>query len=201
MSEPVTLTFIFQTIGVILAITAVGIILVKIKAKNILFTGQPGIGKTTLIKKIAVALPGKVSGFYTEEIRRAGKRIGFKIISFTGKEGILAHVNIKSDKRVSRYGVNLKDIEQIGVKAISDGLKFADFVIIDEIGKMELHSKKFIKVLQKALESKKILIATILQKSHPVADKIKARKDVKLFKITKENRHKLVQEIVNELIK
>lgn len=173
----------------------------KIKAKNILFTGQPGIGKTTLIKKIAVALPGKVSGFYTEEIRRAGKRIGFKIISFTGKEGILAHVNIKSDKRVSRYGVNLKDIEQIGVKAISDGLKFADFVIIDEIGKMELHSKKFIKVLQKALESKKILIATILQKSHPVADKIKARKDVKLFKITKENRHKLVQEIVNELIK
>jgi hypothetical protein len=35
MSEPVTLTFIFQTIGVILAITAIGIVLVKIKQKNI----------------------------------------------------------------------------------------------------------------------------------------------------------------------
>jgi len=35
MSEPVTLTFIFQTIGVILTITAIGIILVKQKAKKI----------------------------------------------------------------------------------------------------------------------------------------------------------------------
>jgi hypothetical protein len=29
MSEPVTLTFIFQTIGVILAVTAIGILAVK----------------------------------------------------------------------------------------------------------------------------------------------------------------------------
>lgn len=31
MTEPVTLSFIFQTIGVILAATAVGIVLVKLK--------------------------------------------------------------------------------------------------------------------------------------------------------------------------
>ena len=34
MNEPVTLTFIFQTIGVILAFTAIGIVLVKRKAKQ-----------------------------------------------------------------------------------------------------------------------------------------------------------------------
>jgi len=34
-SNEVTLTFIFETIGVILAITAIGIILVKQKAKQI----------------------------------------------------------------------------------------------------------------------------------------------------------------------
>lgn len=34
MSEPVTLELIFQTIGVILAITAIGIILVKYKSKK-----------------------------------------------------------------------------------------------------------------------------------------------------------------------
>jgi hypothetical protein len=33
MSEPVTLSFIFQTIGVILAVTAAGIILVKRNTK------------------------------------------------------------------------------------------------------------------------------------------------------------------------
>lgn len=35
MNEPVTLTFIFQTIGIILAVTAIGIVLVKIKANKI----------------------------------------------------------------------------------------------------------------------------------------------------------------------
>ena len=35
MSEPVTLTFIFQTIGVILCITAIGVMLVKYKANKI----------------------------------------------------------------------------------------------------------------------------------------------------------------------
>ncbi len=35
MNEPVTLNFIFQTIGVILGLTAIGIVLVKIKANKI----------------------------------------------------------------------------------------------------------------------------------------------------------------------
>ncbi len=35
MSEPVTLTFIFQTIGVILAATAIFVLLIKNKTKNI----------------------------------------------------------------------------------------------------------------------------------------------------------------------
>jgi len=35
MSEPVTLTFIFETIGVILAVTAVAVIFVNIKTKQL----------------------------------------------------------------------------------------------------------------------------------------------------------------------
>ena len=34
-SEPVTLTFIFETIGLILAVTTIAIVLVKIKANKI----------------------------------------------------------------------------------------------------------------------------------------------------------------------
>jgi len=34
MEQPVTIEFVFQTIGVILAITAIGIILVKYKSKK-----------------------------------------------------------------------------------------------------------------------------------------------------------------------
>ena len=35
MGEPVTLTFIFQTIGVILVVTAIGVVLVNKKTKSL----------------------------------------------------------------------------------------------------------------------------------------------------------------------
>ena len=91
--------------------------------KNILITGRPGCGKTTLIMEILKELNLKASGFYTSEIRIHGKRKGFSIVTLSGKRGILAHQNIHSEKRVSKYGVNLKDLEELGVSSISRGLK------------------------------------------------------------------------------
>ncbi len=44
------------------------------KAKNILITGRPRVGKTTLIKHFAKQLGGRAGGFYTEEIPGPGVR-------------------------------------------------------------------------------------------------------------------------------
>ena len=87
-------------------------------AKNILICGKPGIGKTTLIKKIAENLREKATGFYSEEIRRENKRVGFKIKTLRGKEGILSHINSKSPYRVGKYKVNLKEFEEICITSI-----------------------------------------------------------------------------------
>lgn len=46
---------------------------------NILLTGRPGIGKTTVIMRLAEHLEEReVVGFYTEEIRDRGRRQGFR---------------------------------------------------------------------------------------------------------------------------
>ena len=71
--------------------------------KNIFITGFPGRGKTTLIIEIIKDLKLNAAGFYTKEIREKGMRKGFKIITLDGKEGILAHLNVKSPYRVSKY--------------------------------------------------------------------------------------------------
>ena len=45
---------------------------------NLLLTGVPGVGKTTVIRTVAQPLAGKrLSGFLTEEIREEGWRLGF----------------------------------------------------------------------------------------------------------------------------
>lgn len=152
--------------------------------KNILITGRPGIGKTKLLRKIAEKLPGKIGGFYTEEIREKDERLGFRIIDFKGHKGILAHVRIKSPVKVSKYGVNFSDLEKIGIATLDKAQKEAEFILVDEIGKMEFASKKFISAILSVLNCPKICIATIMQKDIDLTRRMKDRSDVKLFEIT-----------------
>ena len=154
--------------------------------KNIFITGRPGCGKTTLIKEILAELKISARGFFTQEIRRGGERIGFEIITLTGKKGILAEKGFRSPYQVSKYGVLLKDLEEIGVKEIEDGLKENCLIMADEIGKMELFSPKFREVILKVLDSKNKVLGTIMLKPNPFCDKIKERPDTKIFYLTRD---------------
>ena len=166
---------------------------------NILLSGLPKSGKTTLIKNIAVELKSPIAGFFTSHILQEGRRVGFNLITFSGKSGILAHHNFPSAYRVGDYKVNLKDLEEIGVKEIEEALETDKIIIIDEIGKMEMFSKKFLAAVERALDSKNKVLATIVYTPHQQADKLKERKDVELITVTQENREGLVDEIVKKL--
>ncbi len=155
--------------------------------KNVLVSGPPGAGKTTLIKEVLKELKLDGGGFYTSEIREQNKRLGFKIITLDGKEGILAHRNIKTPYRVSKYSVNIKDLEEIGVKSILNALKENKIVVIDEIGKAEMFSDKFRKAVEVALNSKNKVFGTIKMTSDSFTDKIRRRKDTEVFYLTREN--------------
>jgi len=163
--------------------------------KNIFVSGKPGCGKTTLIKEIVKELNLKAKGFFTQEIREKGERIGFEIVTLSGKRGILAHKDFESKFKVSKYGVNLKDLEEIGVKEIEEGLKEDCLIVIDEIGKMELFSEKFKEVVLKALASKNKVLGTIMLKENSFCDKIKKREDTKVFYLTRENFQEIKKEV------
>ncbi len=82
--------------------------------KKVLLTGRPGCGKTTLIKRVVSELARPAGGFYTEEIRAHGERLGFKIITLDGQEALLAHVDFKTPERVGKYGLDLSALENSG---------------------------------------------------------------------------------------
>jgi len=164
--------------------------------KNIFITGPPGCGKTTLIKEILKELQIPAKGFFTEEIRKGRERVGFKILTLNGKEGILAEKGFKSPYKVSKYGVLLKDLEEIGVKEIEEGLRGNFLIVVDEIGKMELFSNKFREAILKTLDSKNKVLGTIMLKENPFCNKIKQRRDKKVFYLTRENKEKVKKEIL-----
>ncbi len=164
---------------------------------NILLTGRPGIGKTTLIKKLIDSVFLSKGGFYTEEIRKGkGKeRIGFSLITLDGKKSILASVKIKSPYRVGKYRVDVDSFEKVGVEAIKKAVSTKQLIIIDEIGKMELFSKKFRDVVIQALNTGRVL-ATIKKGGASFIDKIKNREDVRLLEVSYQNRDALLSELI-----
>jgi len=168
--------------------------------KNILLTGPPRIGKTTLIMRVIEKIKNReVGGFYTEEIREKGIRKGFKILTLDGNEGILSHVNYKGRFRVGKYSVNLIDLEEIGVKSILDSLE-KDIIVIDEVGKMELFSEKFKAVVLRAMDTGKVL-GTIKLGRDEFTERIRMRKDTEITGVTFQNRDTLVNRLVEEILK
>jgi nucleoside-triphosphatase len=166
------------------------------REKNILLTGKPGVGKTTLVKKFIERLnPEDMGGFYTEEIRKGGQREGFLIRTLKGKEGTLASVNIDSRFKVGRYKVNIHDLENIGVAALEQAIGNAGIIIIDEIGKMELFSRKFRDTVMRALDSKKRVLATIKESGDEFINAIKRHKDTIVLTITRENRKSVLLDL------
>ena len=169
--------------------------------KNILICGPPGVGKTTLIKKILENIKLRAGGFYTGEIKENNRRVGFKIISLDNQEGILAHISIKNSRRVGRYGVNIYDLENIGVKCLNQALKDDGLILIDEIGKMEVFSEEFKEKVLDCLNSEKFVLATIGIGGDKFISKIKERKDIVLFTINIENRDRLIDRISSLILK
>src|SRR4030042_3143717 len=130
-------------------------------SKPILLRGKPGIGKTTIIKKLCEKLPREsTQGFYTIEVRDGSERIGFDVVTLSGKRGILARKNTSFPRKVGKYGVDVVSFEEIALPELQIREQ-TKLIIIDEIGKMECFSGKFVQQVQLLFNSHFRIIATI----------------------------------------
>ncbi len=175
---------------------------------NILLSGKPGVGKTTIIRQVIVRLPRLAGGFVTAEIREGSKRVGFKIESVMPRpgtsgnvrKGTLAHVGFAGPHRVGKYGVNVEALEDVGVAALMEALTREGVVVMDEIGRMELCSARFREAVARVLESPNPVLGTIQARHNEFLDSIRRREDVEIIEVTKGNRDALAGMLVGRLM-
>jgi nucleoside-triphosphatase len=174
------------------------------RPQRIFLTGEPGSGKTTVVKRAAELLAAggfKVGGMMSKEIRESGSRTGFGIEDFiTHEEGMLAKVGSSEGPQVGKYTVNLHDLDDLGARAIQRAIEAADVILVDELGPMELHSHRFIESVEAALSSQKHVLGTIHKRAtHPLVMTVKSKPEYTILEVTPKNRAELPAQIFERI--
>lgn len=152
--------------------------------KNILITGIPKSGKSSLLHEVLSTVPQKV-GLLTRELKSDGSRVGFQIESSSGEKSILAHANLESPYKVSKYFVNVENLRSVIQRMPI--IQQDDVIYIDEIGEMQLLSTEFKELINSFFNYTNSFVTTIscIFQDDFIED-IKRRDDIFLLQVSHE---------------
>ncbi len=153
----------------------------------LLLTGAPGIGKTTVIRRVAAQLGAKrLRGFFTEELRERGERQGFWLVSFEGERRVIASVGFAKRHRVGRYGVDVAAVDEATPLLAPNGA--AQVYLVDEIGKMECLSASFVAAMRMLVAGQTPVVATVALRGRDFIADVKRMPQCVLWEVTRANR-------------
>jgi nucleoside-triphosphatase len=165
---------------------------------RILLTGPPQCGKTTVLMQVVARFEGSAAGFYTREVRQAGRRVGFEIVTLDGEKAWLSHVDFPGPHRVGKYGVSLENLQRVALPVLTPA-PGVDLIVVDEIGKMECLSPRFVQAMERLWEAPVLLLATVAEKGGGYIQRVKEKPEALLITVTLANRDELPNQILKLL--
>lgn len=167
--------------------------------KHVFLTGEKQIGKSTLLKRLIAESGRTFKGFQTRAYVLEGVKKGYYMHSMLPMEGIENDSPISVNLNKEMVIPILETFDTLGVKIVNDALAHPGIMVMDEIGRFEGKSSDFKKAILMSLNREKQVIG-VLQKTHSsFIDHIKARDDVEVIEITRENRDSIYESLLSLL--
>lgn len=164
---------------------------------RVLLTGEPKVGKSTIIKRSLEEVKDK-SGFWTSELRNDDQRHGFITQDDKGQTVQLASVYQQTAHQIGRFYVDTKSFDQF-LRQIALP-RPSSLIYIDEIGRMQMLSNDFRSLLADRMSRPNMMIGTIAKENHePLMETIKNDPETILVEVSLDNREevlKLIQAII-----
>ncbi|NOZ61501.1 MAG: hypothetical protein GXO74_07445 [Calditrichaeota bacterium] len=169
-------------------------------SKNIFLTGDLHVGKSTIVQNVLNRLKvAEIGGYRTEVIFENGKKLGFKMISFSGEEKIFAHASFTKGKRFGDFRVQLEVFESFGAQILTTALEQNGLIVIDEIGAMEKHAQKFREVIYECLDAPIPVLGVFQQRAKWAKAMLEARNDCKIFAVERLNQRAVEDSVYHAL--
>jgi len=168
-----------------------------------LVTGPPGIGKSSLVSKVIFSVRSTghgVGGCLTKGVRKGKERVGFRLTDLlSGSDAELASVS-GLGPRVGRYRVNIINLSSVGANSLLRASEVADFIVIDEVGPMELTSPEFRKGVKACLAAgKPMLIVLHESMKDPLITEISGQPNSELVELALHNRESVSEQLPSEI--
>src|SRR5665213_576247 len=162
-----------------------------------MISGRPKSGKSTMLSELIGDIASR-RGFITREVVKDQRRTGFEVIDMSNRRAILAQTDNPTNLQVERFYVQPKILAEF-TKPLSR-MEAGEFLYIDEIGQMQLHSTEFKTLVEKYLDAPNDFAATITSVySDELTERILARNDILFFHLTEESRVRVKESLTNAL--
>ncbi|MCL2707398.1 MAG: nucleoside-triphosphatase [Dehalococcoidia bacterium] len=134
------------------------------KVRHLFLQGQPGIGKSSLLRKALESIDYGVAGFATQRLKENSRTTGYRVLQITNGFPLL-----DEEYTPSKLGVFLLNGQQnipvleAAISQVEEDSKNpnCNIIVLDEIGGIELVSDVFMKTLLRIISGRKPCIGVL----------------------------------------
>ena len=166
-------------------------------AMHSLIVGSPGVGKSTLIRRILAELNRPVFGFVTrKEKDEWDPDLGNPIYIYPAEETpVRTEENLVGHCKDRRPVVYKEAFDRFAPR-LQEPVPRGAVILMDEIGFMEASSEAFCAAIMKLLEGDIPILAAVKDKDTPFLRAVRSHPKARLFHISPENRDSLLSSIL-----